>query len=111
MTAPEPAATIDEALVPFSEMARAFTDFTGVFGEDESAGLPAEVERIELDLPVVLEVLVADDGRVILGSAPPLYYEETGIEPVYHQLRLTIALDPFDGPATVPPPSEVNPTT
>jgi hypothetical protein len=107
MTAPAAVATIDEALVPFSEMARAFTDLTGAFDADGTA----EVERIELDLPVVLEVLVDGDGRVIVGSAPPLYYEETGIEPVYHQLRLTIALDPVFGQATAmdPQPDTYNP--
>ncbi|HEX2532624.1 MAG TPA: hypothetical protein VHK69_02745 [Chitinophagaceae bacterium] len=61
---------------------------------DEARGILSYPEAVAVEMPVELEVLVGADGTVQLGSAPPLYYADTSLQPVYHGLKITITLNP-----------------
>lgn len=54
---------------------------------------PLYLERIALDLP--FEIAVDDEGGALrVGMSPPTQTFETGVMPVWHRLRLTIAAGP-----------------
>lgn len=96
------AVEIDEAFAPLRDNVAGYTGL-GAAGRIEeqlgeglarlmrTAGARFEVESIDVETPIELDVLVDADGGVRLGCAPPLYRVETGILPVFHQLRMTIA--------------------
>lgn len=83
---------IDEAML---DMASFLTQVTSVEGYlyDEEAETAMQLSSVELSMPVQLDLQVSDAGQVTLGGSPPLYYTETSIMPVFHQMKLTIAVD------------------
>lgn len=80
---------IDEAMLEMSGFIDEMTDLdVYLVAEEEDFAMYAE--KVTLDLPVQLDIGVLDDGQVVIGSSPPLYYVETTIMPVFHQLKVTI---------------------
>jgi hypothetical protein len=59
------------------------------------------VEKLELELPFELDVLVDGGGDVRLAGAPPTQYTETTIMPVFHKIKLCVTGKPGapDAPA------------
>lgn len=49
------------------------------------------VEELRLDFPCEIEVVVEDDGHMIIGSAPPTQKIETSFMPVIQNLKMTVA--------------------
>ncbi|MEZ6133395.1 MAG: hypothetical protein R3C53_00660 [Pirellulaceae bacterium] len=81
---------IDEALVSLSSMlAGLLPNVTMHF--DQSAVM--EVEEICLEIPVELDVLAAEDQVLQIGSSPPVYFVDTSVPPVLHQMKITIQND------------------
>ncbi|UEM21763.1 hypothetical protein JL100_003070 [Skermanella mucosa] len=93
---PSPAGDEDAADVPDAGALAPFGDFAAdlaVFAEtleDADAGVSLAVESMTIDLPVELEVLVDDDGRVRLGGEPPTQVTATSVMPVFHRMRITL---------------------
>ena len=56
------------------------------------------LERLVVDSPVELQVRVAADGSVVLGTAPPRQALETTVMPVLHRLRVVVARDDLPDP-------------
>ena len=83
--------SLDEAFLPWAEFIEASSDVEGAVA-DPGKGIAMTVERAEINMPVELDVVVGDDGRVELGAIPPLYYVETSVMPVFHQLTLTLEI-------------------
>lgn len=73
---------IDEALAPLHE------HLGGLVPIDERDG--AIVERVEVTMPIELDVLSESDGSISLASSPPLYYERTGFRSAPHRIRVVI---------------------
>ncbi|GGQ70075.1 hypothetical protein [Couchioplanes azureus] len=63
---------------------------------DPGAGVRAYVSGFGMETSVELDVVVAPDGMVRIGVAPPLYRVETSLRPSYHTLRLRAELDGDD---------------
>lgn len=72
---------LDEALVPLH------LHLAALVPPEEQHGMT--VEAVSAEMPVELDVLPVGD-HVALGSAPPLYYLDTGFRSTPHRLRLTI---------------------
>jgi hypothetical protein len=82
---------MDEAFVPLHRLVTGLTAAGDVRSED--AGVHMYIRRYEIESPVELDVTVGADGRMQLGSAPPLYRVDTSLRPSYHQLRFVAELD------------------
>lgn len=82
--------SIDPAYMAF---ARVIEELMG-FGEivDEAAGVRSYVTACEIETPVELTLARDADGRLVIGSTPPLYPLRTSVEPSYHRMRFTASL-------------------
>ena len=74
-------AGLDEALVPLH------LHLAALVPPDAQHGMT--VESVTAEMPVELDVLSVGD-HLALGSAPPLYYLETGFAASPHRRRVTI---------------------
>lgn len=83
--------SIDEALLPFHSFAAALSEFDG-FAIDQEAGFNMNIEEVIMEMPLLVDVVDNDDGSLTLGAAPPLYYLATGVDSVYHQIKLTVTV-------------------
>lgn len=82
---------IDEAFLTMSELIETLSDLEGhVTGLEGAEIIRMEMEAVELELPLQLDITVSDEGEVIVGGVPPLYYVETTVLPVFHQLRIAL---------------------
>ncbi len=59
-------------------------------GSTEEQLVVMEIESAELEVPVQLDLLVEENGKVVLGAVPPLYDVATSFDPVFHQLKITL---------------------
>jgi hypothetical protein len=85
---------IDEALLPFHQH---INEMLVIDGEvyDKSKEIRMSIYEVDIDSPVQLDVIVNEYGQVVVGSSPPLYYLDTGIQPVFHNIRLrAVATEP-----------------
>ncbi|HEY0356059.1 MAG TPA: hypothetical protein VGC29_07650 [Flavisolibacter sp.] len=84
---------IDEAMVPLHEQIIAMLEIEDGTLETEIGGFKMSIEAVGIESPVQLDVLVNGDGSVTLGSSPPLYYVETGVLPVFHNIRFNAIIN------------------
>jgi len=78
---------MDEA---FRSLSATLLDFTGhspAFG-DEVSGQKLTMTGIEIASPVELQVTRSEDGRLVIGTTPPLYPLMTTLAPVFHGMRV-----------------------
>jgi hypothetical protein len=80
---------IDEALSPFSGLLEQLSDLDGWL-DDPQWGVQMQLENADLELPVQLQVGVGEQGRIVIGASPPLYFLETSIMPVFHQITVRV---------------------
>lgn len=81
--------SFDDALLPFAQFVSGLSN-VGESLRDERMGIAMTVENIAIDLPVELEIIVDENGKVALAGAPPTQQTETTILPVLHQLRINL---------------------
>lgn len=80
---------IDEAFLSLGDFFVELTDQEGrVEGGDY--GFDMEIESLKLGLPVQLDIIVNEDDSVQVGAAPPLYYVETSVTPVFHSIKISL---------------------
>jgi hypothetical protein len=82
---------IDEAFLPMFTHLVETTAVQETIYSDEEAGFKLEMEEMSFEMPIEMDVYVDGDGKVHIGSVPPLYYANTSLQPIYHQLRVTVA--------------------
>lgn len=83
---------IDEAMLEMAEFVSQMTDVDGyLFDAETSSAL--RVEKVNMSMPIQIDLLVGEDGTVTLGGSPPLYYAETTHMPVFHQLTINIVFE------------------
>lgn len=80
---------IDEAMFPLNEHVRELLNLDGLV-ENLDSGIRMEIFEATVESPVQLEIIVEEDGKITLGSSPPLYYELTSIMPVFHAMKITM---------------------
>lgn len=86
-----PAQLLDETMLEWSEFISQMTEVDGYLADVEM-GTSMQLEKVEMSMPVQLELHVGEDGRVIIGGSPPLYYVDTTVLPVFHQLSIKIGV-------------------
>ncbi len=74
------------ALAPLAAFVQRLLDL----GLDTDGMTKARLKKLQLDMPIELQVRVAEDGSVMLGSGPPTQQIETSFMPVFHQLRVIV---------------------
>lgn len=79
---------IDEAMMSFEEMVNELVEPVDEILDEEN-GVLMGISKISLDMPIQLDVVVDENGKVQLGATPPLYHVETSFGSVFHQLRFT----------------------
>ena len=82
-------APIDEAFEQVAEFIDQLTDIEGQVLDPEH-GINMEIEEATLGIPIQLELIVDEQGQVALGIAPPIYYVETSVIPVFHHIELSL---------------------
>lgn len=82
---------IDEAFMPFQQILERLLAFGGEI-VDEEQGVRSYIYACEIDSPVELNVIKDEDGKLQIGSTPPLYYVDTSFRPSFHRLRFTAEL-------------------
>ncbi|UII31262.1 hypothetical protein LVD17_23505 [Fulvivirga ulvae] len=80
---------VDEAMLELGDFVYEMSDIDGYLTSTE-AEFALKMENVELDIPVQLDIRVAPDGTVQIGGSPPLYYVETTVMPVFHQMKINI---------------------
>lgn len=83
---------IDEAMVEMSEFISQMTEVDGYLF-DEEWQTATRLENVEMEIPIQLDLHVSDNGLVTIGSSPPLFYVDTTVMPVFHQLKVTISVN------------------
>ena len=79
---------MDEAFVPFGRILEGLIG-AGAEWTDSEAGVRTYVTGLGIESPVELDVTRDAEGRLRLGTTPPLYLLRTSVEPSYHHLRFT----------------------
>jgi len=77
---------MDESFLPFSKIIEKLTTIQGEFTDEEN-GTHSYITDIEIDSPVELDVFFDKDGKLKIGTVPPLYYVDTTFRPSYHQIK------------------------
>lgn len=86
---------IDEALLPFHNYVTALFDIEASAGSKE-IGVKMEIDEVSIEMPVQMDIIVGDDGRITIGVSPPLHYIATTVQPVFHRITATSVLTKED---------------
>jgi hypothetical protein len=81
-----------DILIPFADMVQQLVDY-GEPLEDPLSNQSMMIEKVKVEMPVEIKVLVDDDGTTTLKSNAPTQSTETTIMPVFHRMRLTVELE------------------
>jgi hypothetical protein len=79
---------MDEAFLPFNELLSKMSSIDGEIYDVEE-GIRLEIDHFVIETPVELYIVTGDDGKVEIGTVPPLYPVETSFQPSYHTIRFT----------------------
>ena len=82
---------MDEAFMPFAEIVRRMLAFGDELVDTEE-GVRSYIYEYNIESPVELDVVRADDGQLQIGSTPPLYYVDTSIRPSFHRMTFRARL-------------------
>lgn len=83
---------LDKAFLPFHEALLQFSSVgTELYNEDRS--IHSYIYRFAITSPVELDVIRDENGRLQIGSTPPLYDVATSILPSFHNIRFTAELN------------------
>lgn len=81
---------IDPAFMPIFKHINALKDIEQSSFSDELAGFRLYMDEMILEMPVEMDIKVDEKGGVHFGSAPPIYYANTSLQPVYHKMKIII---------------------
>jgi hypothetical protein len=82
---------MDEAFMPFSSIIARMMAFGGGH-TDEEAGVRSYITACEIESPVELDITRDAEGRLQIGTTPPIYCLMTSVVPSFHRLRFTTTL-------------------
>ena len=86
---------MDEAFSPVYAILAGMAPTEAEFRDDD-AGVRSYIRRFAIESPVELDVSWDEDGRLRIGSTPPLYYVNTSLRPAYHRMRFRAELTDED---------------
>jgi hypothetical protein len=79
---------IDEAFLPFGDLVDKILDIPGANITDDENGIQSYIYEIEIGTPVELDISVDENGKVRIGSVPPLYRVNSSFRPSYHSITI-----------------------
>lgn len=82
---------LDQRLLPIADMMVMLGEVDGMV-QDEAWGMGMSIESVEIDLPIELDIMTDDQGKLVLGSAPPTQTVETSFMPVFHRVKVGITI-------------------
>ena len=82
----------NEILIPFADMVQQLVDY-GKPLEDPFSNQAMMIEKVKVEMPVEIQVLVGDDETTTLKSNGPTQNTETTIMPVFHRMKIIVELD------------------
>ncbi len=86
--------SMNEDFIPFSEFVEEFVAVDHYMEQNfEDRNVAMHIEKITTETPCQLHVEVDDDGKVNLGSIPPMYYVETSFMPVFHNIKINFEIE------------------
>jgi hypothetical protein len=81
---------IDFAFMPVFKHINALMNIEEASFSDDLKGFRLYMDEIIVEMPVEIDLGVDENGVVHIGSTPPIYYANTSILPVFHNLKVTI---------------------
>ena len=79
--------SIDPALLPMHQIIEKCVVPLSELNQGEN---PFYADKIKISTPVEFDIILQDDGSVVLGSAPPTSHYGTSYKPIFHQLTMEI---------------------
>lgn len=79
---------MDPTFLAFGDALAELLDLRGEL-VDHEAGVRSHITRIDIELPIEIDVSRDESGKLVLGSCPPIYYVDTSYRPSYHRIRVT----------------------
>ena len=76
---------MDDSFFSFSQIIEKLLSVEGEIYDDEN-GVHSYIKRFEVGTPVELDVYRDEEGKLKLGSMPPLYRVSTSFRPSYHSI-------------------------
>lgn len=84
---------IDEAMLPFFEYVQKLSEFEKSSFTDEEKSFTISIESVSVETPFELDIQMDEDGKLIIGASPPLYYVQTTVTPVFHSMKIKMMED------------------
>ena len=76
---------MDEAFIPLSKMIEGVTDINGeIYTDDQS--IHSYIYAFDVSTPIELDVFKDENGKLQIGSVPPIYRVPTTFRPLYHNI-------------------------
>ncbi len=85
-------AQIDEAMVEMSNMVAGMLELPPTM-QSENQALSMNIDKLTLGLPILLEIHPGAEVPFQLAASPPLYYIDTTVTPVFHNITVHIEID------------------
>src|SRR5215813_12399788 len=80
---------MDEAFIPLSKMIEGVTDISGeIYTDDQS--IHSYIYAFDVSTPIELDVFKDENGKLQIGSVPPIYRVPTTFRPLYHSISLNM---------------------
>ena len=78
---------------PFFEYVQKLSKFEKSSFTDEEKSLTMSIESVTVETPFELDIQTDNNGKLVIGASPPLYYVQTTVEPVFHSMKIRIIED------------------
>ena len=76
---------LDEAFLPFSSMLEKMLSIEGEILDDGN-GIHSYIYALDIGTPIELDITRDENGRLMLGTIPPMYRVETSLRPSFHSI-------------------------
>ncbi|HLO60193.1 MAG TPA: hypothetical protein VK179_15695 [Bacteroidales bacterium] len=80
---------MDEAFIPLSKMIESIIDINGEIYTDDQ-GIHSYIYAFDVSTPIELDVFTDENGKIRIGSVPPIYRVPTTFRPLYHSISLNM---------------------
>ncbi|RYY59739.1 MAG: hypothetical protein EOO05_12345 [Chitinophagaceae bacterium] len=78
---------MDNSFQHLSEMILNLTAIEGRMSSQEN-DVTMEIEKMSIETPIELWISTSANGKVEIGSIPPLYHVETSFQPSFHSITI-----------------------
>lgn len=80
---------VDEAYLSVSDFVNDLAELEGKISDQISA-VSMQITKAKIGIPIELDIVVDEAGKVSIGIAPPIYSINTSMPPVFHQIEVCL---------------------